>query len=231
MRLLFLSAIFALPTALHAGSFGYHVTANGLNFGTLTVETGGEGADYSVNVEAEATGFLGAITRSHYVGNATGRFDPSGTPVPQHFHAVSERIFKHRDTEITFTDGMPASVVLTPEKDRTEFTDPATVPDRRLDSLSFFRTLFVTRPGTCPADSALYDGRRLLNVAFAPPEARDGAIRCAGSYRIEKGPDHSLQKGIRAFTLVLVYPPEGGAPQRLSVTSGSNVVEITQTAD
>jgi hypothetical protein len=231
VRLLFLVLLLALPAAAQAESFAYSVTANGLNFGTLHVETGGEGADYTVDVEAEATGFLGAITRSHYAGGAKGRLDPDGAPVPRIFHAISERIFKRRDTEITFADGRPATVALTPERDRTAFTDPATVTDQRLDSLSFFRTLFVTHPGTCPADGALYDGRRLLAVAFAPPEPRDGAIRCAGTYRIEKGPDHSLQKDVRAFTLVLVYPPDGGAPTTLTVTSGGNEVALTRTSD
>jgi hypothetical protein len=219
------------PAAALAGPITYDVHAGGLRVGTLSVATRDQSDTYEITVEAEATGFMGAVTRSHYSGKASGTFDAAGLPVPGHFRALSERIFKSRDTEISFEAGTPVRVSLSPDRDRTDFTDPAMVPDARLDSLSYFRSLFTTAAGACPPDGALYDGRRLVSVAFAPPDAQDGNTRCAGSYRIDHGPDHSMQNGRRSFTMVLVYPPEGGAPSSLTITAGKTDVLLTRTAD
>jgi len=220
-----LIALVLSPTALFAETSTYDVTTNGFRFGNLTVTTTLVASAYSIAVTAQAQGLLGFLTQSRYIGSANGKLANSG-PQPAFFTARTQRIFKDRETSITFTNGRPTKVTLTPKKDHTNFTDPKSVTDKRVDSLSYFYQMFTVPAGKCPANGTLYDGRRLTEVNFETPTISDTTTSCIGEYRLTNGPDHSLQSGQRSYALVFEYTPQGGAPVRITVKSGGNLVVL-----
>ncbi len=212
----------------------YEVFADGFRFGEAEVRLATGGGRYLLEARAEAQGLLGLIIRSRYRGMATGRWRGAGRPRPERFHARSQRIFKDRTTDIRFGPGArPVAVEMTPARDHTRFTDPAAVPDARIDPLSYLVLLFGHRGPGCPAPAPLYDGRRLTRVALVPAAPRAGApagsLRCIGRYEIVDGPTHSILSGVRVFALDLAYgpAPEPGAPrplERIEVAAGSDHV-------
>ena len=231
-RLLFLrlcGALIALvlsPATLFAETSTYDVTTNGFHFGNLMVTTTLVADTYSIAVTAQAEGLMGFLTQSRYQGSANGKMTISG-PQPAFFAARTQRIFKDRETTISFTNGRPTEVTLTPQKDHTDFTDPESVTDKRVDSLSYFYQMFTAPAGKCPANGTLYDGRRLTEVSFETPTISDTTTSCIGEYRLINGPDHSLQSGQRSYALVFDYAPGGGAPVRITVKSGRNLVVLS----
>jgi len=211
---------------VHAAS--YEVRADGFRFGLMSVETTTSPGAYGITVSAEAQGLFGFLLQSHYLGTAEGILDPSGRPEPRRFSAKTDRIFKHRDVAVTFQNGRPESVSLTPEKDRTEYTDPSRVTGDRMDSLSYFYRMFTAAAGACAPDGLLYDGRRQTSVTFAPPVVSADATACSGTYAITDGPDHSIQSGQRRFDLSLTYLPAGGSPTGITVISGGHTVTLSR---
>lgn len=225
-----LSVAVLLPAMLFAETTTYNVTTNGFRFGNLTVTTTLADSTYSIAVTAQAQGLLGFLTQSRYFGSANGRMTASG-PQPVFFTARTQRIFKDRETTISFKNAQPNQVTLTPRKDHTALTDPNTVTDKRLDSLSYFHQMFTPPAGKCPVDGHLYDGRRLTQVSFQAPVVSITQTSCTGTYQITNGPDHSLQSGQRSYALVFDYAPAGGAPVRITVKSGSNLVVLDAVKD
>lgn len=227
--MLVLSRVFVIcvltSSSATASAATYKVTFNDLTFGEMQVELSADDKTYSITATAQAKGFLGMILRSRYEGQAEGK-KMGGALRPDRFYVKSDRVFKHRRTEIVFEDGRPTAVTLTPLKDHTELTDPTKVTDARIDSLSGLFALFSAEPGKCVGPLALYDGRRLLSVTFNPPTAGETVTTCQGYYAIDRGPDHSIQKGQRSFDLVFTYDPKGGAPRSVEVISGGNTVRL-----
>jgi len=214
--------LFTSPTVF-AETLTYDVTFNGLRFGVMNLDLEQENDRYKIVAKAHAKGFLGMILRSRYEGRAEGSIGVEHL-IPESFYVKSDRVFRHRLTEITFKDARPVAVNLTPVKDHTTLTNPALVVDRRIDSLSGLFRLFTANPNTCPGPLPLYDGRRLLSVTLA--RTNDAPFICKGHYRIDRGPDHSIQKGQREFDLVFTYDPKGGAPRSVEVISGGSVVRL-----
>ena len=223
---LLLCALLGGESAL-AGEDVYKVTFNGLRFGEMRLQIDRQPTLYKIEVHAEAQGFLGMVLRSKYFGQARGQITDTRL-ISKYFYVKSDRIFKRRITEINFVAGKPSKVSIKPLRDHTNLTDPAKVTDRRIDSLSGLMALFTAAPATCPGPLPLYDGRRLLSVTLAKSATSGTKTICKGTYRIDKGPDHSIQKGQRNFNLEFVYPAEGGAPESVEVTSGGNAVRLVR---
>ena len=209
----------------------YDVRANGFRFGEFRVNIERDAEGYFVTASADAQGLLGLLIRSKYDGTASGSIGPDGDLIPGKFSATSTRIFKRRSTQITFTDGKPTEVILSPLKDLTEYSDPTRISTGRLDSLSYLALMFVAPAQDCPATTDLYDGRRLTRVDFDPPAFEGGLTVCTGTYAIEAGPDHSLQADQRQFLLRLEFQASGGSPDQMDIVSGKNEVVFRKAQD
>jgi hypothetical protein len=193
--------ILVTPQSCYAGKNVFDILAGGLKFGTFVVQTKISGIGYAIDVTAEADGIFGMLIRSKYKGRSRG---VAQRTIPTHFEASSSRIFKSRTTRITFVEGLPSLVTVTPEKDQTVLTDPNQIKTTRIDPLTFIYRIEYS-PGNCPEKQFLYDGRRLTEVSFQVTSLKDGNIFCYGTYEIKQGPDHSLQKGVRQFQVQLIY--------------------------
>lgn len=208
----------------------FDITANGFRFGDMQLDYTEDAAEYRFKVSASAKGIFGFLTQSRYEGSANGVLRDAQTRQPVFFTARSTRIFKDRQTTINFENGKPVTVNLTPEKDRTDFTDPVSVKDQRLDSLTYLTLLFHNPGSGCPPDGKLYDGRRLTEAQFQVQDKQDGLLHCTGTYRITNGPDHSVQSGRREFGISLDYSKtdQGLSLTSAEFTSGGNTLLLTR---
>jgi len=189
----------------------FDVTAAGFSYGDMTMEYREKSGRYEFIVESQARGILGFLTRSHYTGSSRGRVLPGGKFDTDYFQATSHRLFKNRDVEVTFRDARPDRVSVTPRSEMTFMSDPAKVPAGRIDSLSYLARMLRPLGSNCPGTGDLYDGRRMSQITFTASRSEGGKLVCTGTYRIVKGPDHTLQKGKRQFGLSLVYKRLGDA--------------------
>ncbi len=223
MRSLFLILFVLFPLSAAAVSqesplnIRFEIRANGLRFGELSVDMSQAPTGYSVAVTANAQGLAGLLLRAHYHGNSLGVTDESGTMTATGFSASSKRIFKHRNAQVTFTDGRPVSVVMDPFKDRTELSDPKLVNIPVLDPLSFLALMVFHKTDGCPVARDLYDGRRQTRVSFSESKSESGDTLCTGFYEIVKGPDHSIIDGVRRFGIVLTFTHEAASARLVNI--------------
>ncbi len=211
----------------------FDITANGRAFGTMALDYRATATTYSLAVTAEATGLFGFLLRAQYDGQASGMISPDQGLVPLRFSAASERLFKRRNTEISFENNRPTQVTLTPKRDRTSLTDPSIITDTRTDPISLLAELFTWQSPGCPPPRRLYDGRRLslVDISDATPSATGQT--CRGSYQITQGPDHSLQSGKRRFGLAYHYEITANSQTLTGAefTSGSTTILLTRRAE
>lgn len=221
-----------LPVAAQSAttkSIAFDVRADGFRFGALSATYAVKGDTYSVSVQAEAQGIIGFFLRARYTGLAQGRLDRGNLPVPDFFTAHSSRIFKSRVQRVDFVDGFPTKVSISPSRDMTPMSNPKLVTERRIDPLSYLGIFIQDRVSGCPPPANMYDGRRLTHISFTEVAAGTDQILCEGFYKIVKGPDHSIQPGLRKFGLEFIYKRTGGPLARLTtikVTSGSNKIVL-----
>ncbi len=204
------------------------VTADGWRVGQLDASYSETGRSYAVTLKGGATGIFGLLFQATYDGSTRGHLNAARRHVPDVFRARSHRIFKTRHQEVDFKRGLPVTVTIDPIRDRTALSDPGLVRDQRMDPLSFLGIFLQDRLGGCPKAANLYDGRRLTRVTFSEVAAPADTITCSGTYKIIKGPDHSIRKGYRTFGVVLSYK-RGGTGRaahldRVDFTSGSNTL-------
>ena len=211
----------------------FDVRTNGFRFGALEAIYSIQGNRYTVDIRADAQGFLGLLLRSHYQGSSRGILDANGNMISQLFTAHSRRIFKDRLQTVSFRDSLPTKVDIIPESEKTDMSDPVLVTDKRRDPLSFFAEFVQDRNSGCAGPADLYDGRRMVRVTLQQRNTKDGHLRCEGVYRIVKGPDHSIQSGHRTFGLRLDYRFLENKTSRLkwiTFTSGRNEVILERLA-
>ena len=189
----------------------YDIRAGGFRFGELSVAWEPGETAYGVEVTASARGLFGLLTRARYSGRSEGAMD-GRRPVPALFTARSKRIFKAREAEVRFSDGVPAKVIMRPERDRTFMSEPSRVSAPVIDPLTYLGQVTRRVAPECPPRQALYDGRRQTSIGFGPAEGGAGGFTCKGAYEIVQGPSHSLQPRARRFGLELRYAPrkDGG---------------------
>lgn len=211
-------------------SASFQVTADGWRVGQLDASYHETGTRYAVTLKGGATGIFGFLFRATYDGKTHGHLSAAGRHVPDVFRARSHRIFKTRHQEVDFTRGLPTKVTINPVDDMTGLSDPTLVSDQRMDPLSFLGIFLEDRQQGCPKPADLYDGRRLTRVSFAEGPVTADTITCNGVYQIVKGPDHSIRKGYRKFSVVLTYKKgdtQGAAHlDRVDFTSGSNTLVL-----
>jgi len=236
--------IFALLTALFLGAvnaaqaqtvtprdFLFEVRANGFRYGDFLVSLRETGKTYSVDVSAQATGIFGFLLRARYSGTSTGEIGADGTRKGVVFWASSSRIFANRTQRVTYLKGRPQTVSILPLKRRTTLSDPTEIAGNFNDPLSFLANL-VANPGTtCLPPADLYDGRRITRVMLTPAPSKPGTLICSGSYKIIEGPDHSLQRGVRQFTVRATYdrvPVIGLKLERVDFESNGNIITLNR---
>ncbi len=128
---------------------------------------------------------------------------------------------KNRDVEIVRNDaGQVIEVTISPEKDRTESSNPAEVPEDVLDPVAGFGRLVS---GTsCPVGFKLYDGRRVVQVSPRKTTSNGTALTCWMDYSVIHGPGHLSPLYIKSIDLRMEFDPailEAG-PNLLSFRSG-----------
>jgi len=210
----------------------FSVTADGWNLGELEATYKETGKTYDVTLKGGATGLWGFFLQATYDGRSSGTFSPSGALVPDVFEARSHRIFKSRHQQVDFTNGRPVNVSIDPERDLTNMSDPSLVTDRRIDPMSYLGIFIQNRSANCPAPGDLYDGRRTTRISFNRVASDTADIACDGTYELIKGPDHSIRKGFRKFSVRLEYQADpagnGSRLARLDFTSGGNTLVLSR---
>ncbi len=212
----------------------YEITANGFHYGAFSVTYVEQETTYDMTATADAQGLFGFMLRAHYTGTASGVLQNSATRQSEVFEATSKRIFKSRTSRVTFSQGVPKSVKISPKKHRTEMSDPAKITHPVMDPLSYLAGMVINRGDACPAVGDLYDGRRVTRISFVPRPDTKADLICDGTYDIVAGPDHSLRKGYRRFGVVLVYARAVGGEltlRKADFISGRNLIELALQED
>jgi hypothetical protein len=232
--LTFSVALILSPAISQADEILFDIRANGFRYGDFALTKTANTSGYSVAVSSEAKGLFGFMIRAKYSGKSSGVFNGDGNPVTTKFTANSSQIFAKRTSEVEFEGGKPVSVVITPLKRRTTLSDPSLLSGPYLDPLSFLANTAQLTGASCPMEQQLYDGRRITQVSFEGQVDINGNLTCSGGYEIIQGPDHSLQKDVRKFAVVLIYTKTGQHDLRLKtveLTSGSNVISLHRLAN
>lgn len=137
------------------------------------------------------------------------------------YRGKSNASSKTRDVEIRLTAGTVTETTIAPEKDRTGYSDPATLPAGLLDPVAAF-SQFLLQKNACPPAFKLYDGRRVVQVT---PKSADlvGAVRtCVMDYQVVLGKGHLSPLGIKHLTVTVTFDPSVAktGPSQLSLQTG-----------
>ncbi|MFT4716676.1 MAG: hypothetical protein ACI9ZD_001406 [Paracoccaceae bacterium] len=197
--------MFLCPAFAKSDEYLFDIKANGFRYGAFSVISSQVATNYSITVNAQAQGLFGLVLQAKYNGRSAGMFAENGARISTAFKAHSSRLFANRTAEVTFENGQPTIVNINPAKRRTALSDPERIPGPILDPLSFLDSVMLLPDGTCPKNQRMYDGRRITVISFEKTTIKNGVLACQGSYEIVEGPDHSLQRGIRRFNVILRY--------------------------
>lgn len=132
---------------------------------------------------------------------------------------------KVRDIAVTRQGQKVTAVSVTPAKEKTDMTDPAKVPDGVISPTEVFARLAT---GThCPQPMAIYDGRRVVQMATASIATDDGAVvTCDMSYRVVMGPGHLSPFRFKSLGMQVVYA--AGVLDRVTMSAGGFDVTLTR---
>ncbi|HCQ59121.1 MAG: hypothetical protein ABJG14_17715 [Sulfitobacter sp.] len=127
-----------------------------------------------------------------------------------------------RDIAIDRTAGRVTSVEITPSSEMTELSDAKAVPPGVLFPPELFAALATGN--SCPSPLALYDGRRVVQVATQEVREEGPAVHCDMSYRVVMGPGYVSPFYLKSFGMALVYT--AGTLTKASLSGGGFKVHL-----
>ena len=131
---------------------------------------------------------------------------------------------KTRDIAITRQGGTVEAVTIAPADDRTDVSDPATVPAGTLTPAEVFGVL--ANGSTCPNPVAMYDGRRVVQLATTAMETAGDTVTCALSYRVVAGKGHLSPFNFKSLAMTAIYRAQSLA--EVTVSAGGFDVNLVR---
>ncbi len=197
----------------------FDVRLGGTRIGTLVYDAAPDGA---------AGGTLRSVLDNTPLGVANGTFTASAQAVAGSgavgYTGSSESLRKRRRIDVAFAEGRATEVVVAPQDEATDLSDPGRVPAGVLDPVSAFGRLAGGRD--CPAPYSFYDGRRVLRVSTTARTASSASVRCEVDYRVTAGPGHLSPFRFRSLRLVVDYV--SGGMSGMSIGAGPFTVTIAR---
>lgn len=127
-----------------------------------------------------------------------------------------------RTIEIIRKADIVTAVTVTPQSEMTEMSDARKVPAGVISPTEFFETL--ANGGTCPSPIAMYDGRRVIQMATTSTTENGDSVICDMSYRIIAGPGYIAPLYIKSLSVQLSYAAR--RLTRFSISGGGFVVNL-----
>lgn len=201
----------ALGSPVVAESQTYAMMLGGRQLGTLVFDGAGENAALLSTMDntplGVADGTFEAVTRAKgnevdYLGKSRGS--------------------KTRDIAVTRQAHTVTAVTVTPEKEMTELTDITKVPSGVISPTEVFAAL--ANGGTCPTPMAMYDGRRVVQMATTAMKQEGDTVTCDMSYHVVMGPGHLSPFHFKSFGMQVAYA--AGALARVTMSAGGFDVNL-----
>ena len=189
----------------------YAMMLGGRQLGTLVFDGAGQNAALLSTMDntplGVADGTFEAVTRAKgnevdYIGQSRGG--------------------KTRDIIVTRQADTVTAVTVTPAKEITEMTDAAKVPAGVISPTEVFAAL--ANGGTCPSPMAMYDGRRVVQMATTAMAQAGDTLTCDMSYRVTMGPGHLSPFHFKSFGMQIAY--SAGALARITMSAGGFDVNL-----
>jgi hypothetical protein len=207
--------LLALP--VQAADQTYKVYALGLGIGSFRYS----GTPADARISSQFTNTPLGVFNGSYEGQS--RSSKSGTD----YRGKSVSSNKDRAVQIvTNAAGVVTEVSVSPEKDRTAYSDPAALPDGVLNPVAGFGRFLGQN--TCPQAFRLYDGRRVVQVT-PKSETVSGAVKtCAFDYRVILGKGHLSPLYFKNIAVTVTFDPSVAqtGPSALVMRSGLFGVEF-----
>lgn len=207
--------LFALPA--QAADQTYTVSALGIDLGWFRYSASATNARIFSQFDNTPLG----VFNGSYEGDSRAR---SGGTL---YRGKSIASNKNREVEIQTTrGGKVVDITISPEKDRTEYSDAATLPDGLLNPVAGFGQFLGQN--TCPKAFKLYDARRVVQVT-PKSEITSGAVKtCVLDYRVILGKGHLAPLYIKNVVITVTFDPSiaTAGPSDLVMQSGLFGVEF-----
>jgi len=129
-----------------------------------------------------------------------------------------------RDIAITRRTDQVASVTIAPASEMTEMSDAGMVPAGIVFPPELFAALAEAE--TCPSPLAVYDGRRVVQIATEAVKQEGETVVCDMSYRVVMGPGYVSPFYLKSFGMQLMYTDRKLA--RASMSGGGFKVHLTR---
>ncbi|MEP1793020.1 hypothetical protein [Parasphingorhabdus sp.] len=208
MKTLITLCFFGLTPTAHAQEFT--VLLGKKNLGSLTFSQSGTTARLHSTLNQTPMGVFNGTFKGTSAGNAK-----TAT-----FTGDSKSSRKQRHVVVDHKNARPVSVDISPQKERTELSDPSRVTGPTLDPVRAIAHLISARG--CPAAVRLYDGRRV--IAITPTQQTQAAdhLTCAMRYKVTQGPGHLSPLRISSAKMQLRYATSGTKQilQQIKISSG-----------
>ncbi|MFZ3584407.1 hypothetical protein ACOI1H_19920 [Loktanella sp. DJP18] len=159
------------------------------------------------------------------LGVADGTFEATtranGTAVD---YVGQNRGSKTRDIAITRQGNTVSAVTVSPTDDMTALSVPAQVPVGTLTTAEVFGILALGK--TCPNPMAMYDGRRVVQLATTAIDTQGDTVICTMSYRVVAGKGHLSPFNFKSLAMTAVYRSQALA--LITVSAGGFDVNLVR---
>jgi len=207
-----LSVAAASPTL--AQDVTFRLTVGGIAAGTLRMSSDRTEGSYSAAAFLQTTGLASVLRSLRHEAEVQGRIT-QGRLSPARYAAQTEVGQRQSQVEITWKDGQPAVVSLSPPPADAALAAPVDA-SRRAGTVDPVTALHSTlgdadAKDACALSLAIFDGRRLTRLVVGQPVATKDGLTCTGEYRRLAGfsPADMMEKSRFAFTLRLAMAADG----------------------
>lgn len=139
-------------------------------------------------------------------------------------YAGANRGSKTRDIAFTRQNGQVTAVTVTPAGDMTDLSDAARVPAGTLTPAEVFGVLANGK--TCPNPMAMYDGRRVVQLATTAMDTSGDTVTCAMSYQVVAGKGHLSPFNFKSLSMTAIYRAQALA--QITVSAGGFDVNLVR---
>ena len=159
------------------------------------------------------------------LGVADGTFEATARAAGDGIEYLGQnRGSKTRDIAITRQGAAVGTVAVSPAEDETDLSDPARVPAGTLTPAEVFGVLANGK--TCPNPMAMYDGRRVVELATTAMDAVGDTVTCTMSYRVVAGKGHLSPFNFKSLAMQAIY--QSGALAQVTVSAGGFDVNLVR---